>query len=247
MGARPRSVIRRGGGERTERSEGGRLGPGRCVARERRSEPRGPHREGGSAEAPEPRADPGGCDETTVAQAAGDVNGVVHGILTSRRGSASPRDLGLPYGGGVRYGPGPEHYPPENVGTTVRCIGPSMLWSRGTGVPSTRTALPSGDWPSIRSTARIDTPRSTVNSCRVLRPARATSTTRATCDRGRALRGRASVARGRPGASYELPRCIRITRSRIWRLGRARLPQHPVRRRTSRVKGHRLVRRAGTI
>ena len=49
-----------------------------------------------------------------------------------------------------------------------------------------------------------------------------------------ALRGRVSGARPRR-APFELPRCIRITRSRIWRLGRARLPQHPTRASVPRI------------
>ena len=57
------------------------------------------------------------------------------------------------------------------------------------------------------------------------RPPRTTSKSTTNLS-GEALRGRISGNRSSAELPFELPRCIRTTRSRIWRLGRARLPQH---------------------
>jgi hypothetical protein len=118
----------------------------------------------------------------------------------------------------------------------VRCTGRTIGVSRGIEAPRTRTAHPSGACPTSRTASRTRLPGVTRSDRRSERPARATSTV-ISIGEGGALRGRVSGIPGFPRTPFELPRCIRTTRSRIWRLGRARLPQHPTRRGAVRFRG----------
>jgi len=107
--------------------------------------------------------------------------------------------------------------------------------SSGTGRSPDRTALPSAACPIERRTTRSGVPLGTRSMCRSERPPRVTSNWIRRV--GEALRGRFSGRGVFPRGPFELPRCIRTTRSRIWRLGRARLPQHPSRQEFAPNKG----------
>lgn len=115
--------------------------------------------------------------------------------------------------------------------------GATMRVSSGTGTPSTRTADPSGACPRDRRSCRTGVPGATdtVTTGPGRRPRATSTSTEIKAGDREALRGRVSGTGRRFPVPFELPRCIRTTRSRIWRLGRARLPQHPTPRRDAPI------------